>query len=141
MRTVGYASVGVPLPFFFQSVLPFVPSFVIAGPDPAIHAAAKLDQTFGSHSANRESPWTTGSSPVVTRRRRRSLALLPRPRAHALATTNKLAGQQENDDDERGPPGACHTAARLCRALCRRAGAAAAALLQPVQVLAGLPRP
>jgi hypothetical protein len=48
-------------PFSFRSF-----RFVIAGLDPAIHAEAKRDQTF-SRLANRESPWTTGSSPVVTR--------------------------------------------------------------------------
>ncbi|MGB6940424.1 MAG: hypothetical protein WBE14_27950, partial [Xanthobacteraceae bacterium] len=57
------ASVGVPLPFFFVSS---VLSSVIAGLDPAIHAEAKVDRTFGSLVASRESPWTTGSSPVVT---------------------------------------------------------------------------
>jgi hypothetical protein len=33
---------------------------VIAGLDPAIHAAAKLDQTFRSEFASRKSAWTTG---------------------------------------------------------------------------------
>ncbi|MGB6799783.1 MAG: hypothetical protein WBE48_25270, partial [Xanthobacteraceae bacterium] len=42
-------------------------SSVIAGLDPAIHAKAKVDRTFGSLVASRESPWTTGSSPVVTK--------------------------------------------------------------------------
>jgi hypothetical protein len=37
MRIIQYASVGVPLPVFLSSFL----SFVIAGLDPAIHAAAK----------------------------------------------------------------------------------------------------
>jgi hypothetical protein len=48
---------------------------VIAGLDPAIHTAAKLDQTFRSSFASRTSAWTTGSSPVVTGRIRRCLTL------------------------------------------------------------------
>src|ERR1700689_362289 len=38
--------------------------FVIAGLDPAIHAAARLPLSF----CCRNSAWTTGSSPVVTSR-------------------------------------------------------------------------
>jgi len=60
--------------------------------DPAIHAEAKIDQTFRSDIANRKSPWTTGSSPVVTRKgvavwHRKSERL----RAHALRYRDPLS--------------------------------------------------
>jgi hypothetical protein len=45
------ASAGVPRPFFF--FVSFVLSSVIAGLDPAIHAEAKRDRTFGSCMASR----------------------------------------------------------------------------------------
>jgi hypothetical protein len=54
---------------FLLFVLPFLSSsFVIAGLDPAIHAEATPRRT--SRVANRTSAWTTGSSPVVTKRMR-----------------------------------------------------------------------
>jgi hypothetical protein len=54
-------SVGVPLPF-----VSLVLSIVIAGLDPAIHAAGPLHKWVAS--ARYESAWTTGSSPVVTKK-------------------------------------------------------------------------
>src|SRR5271169_3571801 len=64
------ASVGVPLPFFFRCSVPSVLRSVIAGLDPAIHTEAKRARSFRLCFASRESPWTTGSSPVVTKRSR-----------------------------------------------------------------------
>jgi hypothetical protein len=49
----------------FRFLYFFLP-FVIAGLDPAIHAATTLRQSFGLAVCNRTSAWTTGSSPVVT---------------------------------------------------------------------------
>src|SRR6202035_4847748 len=67
------ASVGVPLPFFCFVVpffLPSLPGIAVqrtaslrSAYDPAIHAEAKVDRTFGSLVASGESRWTTGSSP------------------------------------------------------------------------------
>ena len=53
-------------PFFF--FVSFVLSSVIAGLDPAIHAAAKRDQSFRSHLASREFIMDHRIKSVVTRR-------------------------------------------------------------------------
>jgi hypothetical protein len=48
---------------------------VIAGLDPAIHAAERLDQIYRQALANGTSARTTGSSPVVTKERASLLAM------------------------------------------------------------------
>jgi hypothetical protein len=50
-------------PYVPEASLKEFSTFVIAGLDPAIHAARKLPLSFRS----RNSAWTTGSSAVVTR--------------------------------------------------------------------------
>src|ERR1700727_1453793 len=50
----------------FFSLRSFI--LVIAGLDPAIHADAKADRAFRQGYESRTSAWTTGSSPVATRR-------------------------------------------------------------------------
>jgi hypothetical protein len=63
----------------FRFLIAFVLSyFVIAGLDPAIHAAKTLKQNFGLAVCSRTSAWTTGSSPVVTRKICRCLTTLAR---------------------------------------------------------------
>ena len=71
------------LSFVLFSRMPF--SFVIAGLDPAIHAAATPHRTFRQGSGRGTSSWTTGSRPVVTRREcvRRCLKIeSEKPRAY-----------------------------------------------------------
>jgi hypothetical protein len=62
----------------------FVPSFVIAGLDPAIHAEGKPNRNLPISFPSRPSSWTTGSSPVVTKcfcvRKTRALKNAPRER-------------------------------------------------------------